>query len=122
MAGIEATNSNFPKECILLIVYTIMMLGISVMLVIFAILIMKGNASLINCYREERVKDKTAYCVKMGQALLIIGASIAVSGILSLFSEERSVIFTTLIITCVGVTVGIVRLFHIQKKYGGGIF
>ena len=105
-----------------MIVYSVMMLGIAVMLVIFAILIMKGNATLINCYREERVKDKTAYCVKMGQALLIIGVSIAVSGVVALFSEEKSVIFTTLAITCVGVTIGITRLFHVQKKYGGGIF
>ena len=105
-----------------MIVYSVMMLGIAVMLVIFAILIMKGNASLINCYREERVKDKTAYCVKMGQALLIIGASIAVSGVVALFTEEKSVIFTTLTITCVGVTIGIARLFHVQKKFGGGIF
>ena len=105
-----------------MIIYSVMMLGIAVMLVIFAILIMKGNASLINCYREERVKDKTAYCVKMGQALLIIGASIAASGVVALFSGEKPVIFTALIVTLVGVSIGIVRIFHVQKKYGGGIF
>ncbi len=105
-----------------MIVYSVMMLGVAVMLAVLAILIMKGNTSLINCYREERVKDKSAYCVKMGQALLIIGVSIAVSGVIALFSEEKSVIFTTLPITCVGVTIGITRLFHVQKKYGGGMF
>ncbi len=105
-----------------MIVYSVMMLGIAVMLVIFAMLIMKGHASLINCYREERVKDKKTYCVKMGQALLIIGVSIAVSGVIALFSAEKSVIFTTLVITVVGVAIGITRLFRVQKKYGGGMF
>ena len=105
-----------------MIVYSVMMLGIAVMLVIFAILIMKGNASLINCYREERVKDKAAYCTKMGQALLIMAFSTTVSGVVSLFSEEKPVIITALIVTLVGVSIGIARLFHVQKKYGGGIF
>ena len=105
-----------------MIVYSVMMLGIAVMLVIFAILIMKGNATLINCYREERVEDKAAYCTKMGQALLIMAFSTTVSGVVSLFSGEKPVIFTALIVTLVGVSIGIARLFHVQKKYGGGIF
>ncbi len=105
-----------------MIVYSVMMLGISVMLVVFAILIIKGNATLINCYREERVKDKTVYCSKMGQALIIVALSIAVSGVTPLFSGEKPVIFSTLIVTLAGVSIGIVRLFHVQKKYGGGIF
>ncbi|MBP3412758.1 MAG: hypothetical protein J6K89_05800 [Oscillospiraceae bacterium] len=99
-----------------MIVYSVMML------VIFAILIMKGNASLINCYREERVKDRAAYCTKMGQALLIMAFSTTVSGVVSLFSGEKPVIFTALIVTLVGVSIGIVRIFHVQKKYGGGVF
>lgn len=105
-----------------MIIYSVIMLGCAALFAVFAILITKGNASLINCYREERVKDKPTYCKKIGQSLLVMAATMLVSGIISMFSPAESVVLIALGVLIVGVLVGIVRLFHVQKKYGGGIF
>lgn len=105
-----------------MIVYTVIMFGCAALFAVFAILIIKGNATLINCYREDRVKDKPTYCKKIGQSLLIMATAMLISGIISLFSAAETVILIALGVLIAGVLVGIVRLFHVQKKYGGGIF
>lgn len=105
-----------------MIVYNVIMFGGAALFAVFAILITKGNASLINCYREERVKDKATYCKKIGQSLFVMAVSMLVSGVISLFSATETVILIALGVLIAGMLVGIVRLFHVQKKYGGGIF
>lgn len=105
-----------------MIVWYVIMFGGAALFAVFAILITKGNTSLINCYREERVKDKPTYCKKIGQSLFIMAATLLISGIISLFSDAKTVILTALGVLIAGVLIGIVRLFHVQKKYGGGIF
>lgn len=105
-----------------MIVWYVIMFGGAALFAVFAILITKGNTSLINCYREERVKDKPTYCKKIGQSLFIMAATLLISGIISLFSDAKTVILIALGVLIAGVLIGIVRLFHVQKKYGGGIF
>lgn len=105
-----------------MIVYSVMMFVAATVFAVFAILITKGNASLVNCYREERVKDKPTYCKKIGQSLFIMAVTMLISGIISLLSDTETVILIALGVLIAGVLVGIVRLFHVQKKYGGGIF
>lgn len=105
-----------------MIIYSVIMFGCAALFAVFAILITKGNASLINCYREDRVKDKPTYCKKIGQSLFIMAATMLISGIICLFSDAETVVLIALGVLIAGVLVGIVRLFHVQKKYGGGIF
>jgi len=105
-----------------MIVYSVIMLAAAALFALFAILIAKGNTSLINCYREERVKDKPIYCKKIGQSLFIMAAAMLVSGIISLFSASETVILIALGVLIAGVLIGMTRMFHVQKKYGGGIF
>ena len=105
-----------------MIVWYVIMFGGAALFAVFAILITKGNTSLINCYREERVKDKPTYCKKIGQSLFIMAATLLISGTISLFSDAKTVILIALGVLIAGVLIGIVRLFHVQKEYGGGIF
>ena len=105
-----------------MIIYSVIMFIAAAIFSVFAILITKGNASLINCYREERVKDKVTYCKKIGQSFFIMAAAILVSGVISLFSEAKPVALSALGVLIVGTVIGMVRLFQVQKKYGGGIF
>lgn len=105
-----------------MIVYYMIMFGGAALFAVFAILITKENTSLINCYREERVKDKATYCKKIGQSLFVMAAAMLVSGVISLFSDSETVVLIALGVLIAGVLIGIVRLFHVQKKYGGGIF
>lgn len=105
-----------------MIVWYVIMFGGAALFAVFAILITKGNTSLINCYREERVKDKATYCIKIGQSLFIMAAAMLVSGVISLFSEAKPVVLSALGVLIVGTVIGMVRLFQVQKKYGGGVF
>ena len=105
-----------------MIVYSVIMFVAAAVFAVFAILITKGNASLINCYREERVKDKATYCKKFGQSLFIMAATMLISGVISLFNDAETVILIALGVLIAGVLIGMTRMFHVQKKYGGGIF
>ena len=105
-----------------MIVYSVIMFAATALFAVFAILITKGNTSLINCYREKRVKDKAIYCRKIGQSLFIMAAAMLLSGVISLFSAAETVILIALGMLIAGVLIGIVRLFHVQQEYGGGIF
>ena len=105
-----------------MIVYNVIMFGGAALFAVFGTLIAKGNASLINCYREERVKDKPTYCKKIGHSLFIMAAAMLTSGIISMLSDTKAVILIALGVLVAGVLIGIVRLFHVQKKYGGGVF
>lgn len=105
-----------------MIVYSVIMFVAAAVFAVFAILITKGNASLINCYRKERVKDKATYCKKFGQSLFIMAATMLISGVISLFNDAETVILIALGVLIVGVLIGMARMFHVQKKYGGGIF
>ena len=105
-----------------MIVWYVMMFVAAAVFAVFATLITKGNASLINCYREERVKDKATYCKKFGQSLFIMAATMLISGVISLFNDAETVILIALGVLIAGVLIGMTRMFHVQKKYGGGIF
>lgn len=105
-----------------MIVYSVFMFVVAVALIVFGILIAKGNANLINCYREEKVKDKPLYCKKISQALFILAGTLVCSGIVGLLGETNSIVLLTLGVLVGGSIFGIVRLFCVQKKYGGGVF
>ena len=103
-----------------MLVYSIVMFAAAAACVLLGSAIAKGNANLINGYRSERVTDKAVYCRKMGRAMLLLGAVLLLSGVIGLFGETFAMIAVGELL--VGETLGIVYLFSVQKKYGGGIF
>ena len=105
-----------------MIVYAIIMFVVAAALIVFGVLIYKGNANLINCYREERVKDKALYCKKISQALFILADTLVCSGVVALLAKTDAIVLLSLGVLVAGMIFGVVRLFHIQKKYGGGVF
>lgn len=105
-----------------MIIYSGIMFVAAAALIVFGVLIGKGNANLINCYREERVKDKPLYCKKISQALFILAGTLVCSGIIGLFGETDSIVLLGLGVLVVGMLFGVVQLFRVQKKYGGGVF
>ena len=105
-----------------MIVYSVIMFVVAAALIVFGVLIAKGNANLINCYREEKVKDKALYCKKVSQALFILAGTLVCSGIIALLGEADSIVLLGLGVLMVGMLFGVVQLFRVQKKYGGGVF
>ena len=105
-----------------MIIYSGIMFVVAAALIVFGVLIAKGNANLINCYREERVKDKALYCKKISQVLFILAGTLVFSGFIGLFGEADSIVLLGLGVLVVGMLFGVVQLFLVQKKYGGGVF
>lgn len=103
-----------------MIIYAVLMFASAIAFAILGVCIVRGNANLINCYRPERVKDKPLYCRKLGTAMLFMAAVMTVSGVVGLLGEWAAV--AAVAVLMVGLTCGIVWLFSVQKKYGGGIF
>lgn len=89
---------------------------------VLGVLIYKGNTNLINCYHEDRVTDRTTYSKKFGRALFVMAAVLVGSGIVGLFGEKDTFVFAALGVLVVGAAVGLGVIFHVQKKYGGGVF
>ena len=105
-----------------MIVYSIIMFTVAIAFIVFAILISKGKTNLINCYHEDRVKDKPTYCKKFSQSLWILAAVLGASGVVGLFGETDTIAVSALVVLFVGIVYGLCRIFYVQKKYGGGVF
>lgn len=105
-----------------MIVYSIIMFAVSIAIIVFAILISKGNTNLINCYHEDKTPDKLVYCKKISQALWTLATVLVVSGVTGLLGETDSTALAAVGVLIVGIICGLSRLLYVQKKYGGGVF
>ena len=105
-----------------MIIYSIIMFAAAITLAVFGILISKGHTNVINCYREEKVSNKELYCKKFSQALYFFASTIMCSGIIGLLGETDVIALVAVGVLVVGGITGMIRLFSVQKKYGGGVF
>ena len=96
------------------------MLVIGILVSILGIPNLKGNISSIHWYNRTRVSevDVPKYGKFMGIWTIIIGLSITVTAIISLFIE----LVPVFILTLVGVIVGVAFMLYAQFKYNGGLF
>ena len=105
-----------------MIVYSIIMFAAAIAFIVFAILISKGNTNLINCYHEDRTPNKLMYCKKISQSLFILADTLVCSGVVALLARTDAIVLLSLGVLVAGMIFGVARLFHAQKKYGGGVF
>ena len=105
-----------------MIVFSLILFAAAIALAVFAILISKGNVNVINCYHEDRVSDKLLYCKKMSQALWVMAAVMIVSGIIGLLGDTEKIALCAVGVLVIGTIGAVCNLFHVQKKYGGGVF
>ena len=105
-----------------MVVYAIILFTAAIAIAVFAILISREYTNLINCYREERVEDKKAYCKKFSNTLWFLTAILTVSGGVGLLGETDTVALCAVGVLVVGMIIGVCQLFRVQKKYGGGVF
>ena len=80
---------------------------------------LKKMLKLLHAYHYKKVKeeDVPAYARMVGIALVLVGAGIAVTGVLDLFRVDLW--WVSLV---VGIGAGIILLIVAQKKYNGSIF
>ena len=101
-----------------MILYAVIMLAAACSFFLLGRAVYGGNTSLIHDYHQKKVKDKAAYGKAMGKALLLMGLSMAASGIAALFTEG----FAPVALLLAGLLMGILQLVRVQKKYNNGVF
>jgi uncharacterized membrane-anchored protein len=89
---------------------------------IISIAIYRGKTNLIHDYHQTNVTDKAAYGRAFGKAMLVITASLIISGAIALFASTEMLATISLSALFVGLIVGIACIVAVQKKYNGGMF
>ena len=101
-----------------MVLYSIILLTVSVLFFFLGMSIYRGNTDLIHDYHQTRVKDKVAYGKAFGKAMFIMAASMAASGLLALVTDS----FLPVLVLFLGLATGIIQIILVQKKYNNGVF
>jgi uncharacterized membrane-anchored protein len=84
--------------------------------------IYKGKTDLIHDYHQKKVTDKSAYGKAFGKAMLVVSASLLLSGIISLFAFSELISMIAVAALFVGLFIGIALIVAVQIKYNKGVF
>ena len=105
-----------------MVLYSIILFLTGVPMAGISLAIYRGKTSLIHEYHQTRVTDQAAYAKAFGKAMLVIASSLLLSGIISLFGDSEKIILLAVAVLLVGLIIGFICIFLVQKKYNNGIF
>lgn len=105
-----------------MLLYSLIMLPVSILLIAFSIAIYNGKTDLIHDYHQTKVTDKEAYGKAFGKALLIVGLTPLISGIIGFFGDSKPFVITAIAVLLIGFCVGLTCICIVQKKHNSGIF
>lgn len=96
------------------------MIIFGILISVIGIINMMGNVSTIHSYHRNRVKkeDYKNYGKLVGGGTLIIGLTVALTGILKITFDNCDFTY----ITIVGLVIGFILFVYAQFKYNKGIF
>ena len=98
--------------------YSAILLAVAVLFFFLGRSIYRGNNDLIHDYHQTKVEDKGAYGKAFGKAMFTMAAVMALSGLLALFVHG----FLPVLVLFLGLSVGIIQIILVQKKYNNGVF
>ena len=98
----------------------ILQIIIGLSLIILGVINMKGNISMLHSYHRKRVKkeDIIPYGKKVGTGIIIIGISIIIAGLFTIFNYTN----ISNVILIIGLVLGTIIIFCAMFKYNKGIF
>lgn len=105
-----------------MITYSIIMLLTAVLFGVLGVAIYRGKTNLIHDYHQTNVTDKSAYGKSFGKAMFIISTALLLSGIVSLLGNSEKITLIAVLVLIVGLIIGFIYIFFVQKKYNNGIF
>ena len=103
-----------------MLLYALIMLAAAIVCLILGIQIHNGKTELIHDYHQKKVRDKAAYGKAFGKAMVLMAASLGISGIIALFGE--AMMGFSMAVLAVGLVISIGWIVAIQKKYNNGVF
>ena len=105
-----------------MLVYSIIMFLVSALFTVLGIAIYKGKTDLIHDYHQTKVTDKSAYGKAFGKAMFVISTALLLSGIVSLLGDSEKITLVAVAVLIVGLIIGFICIFCVQKKYNNGVF
>ena len=102
--------------------YAIMMFSVSFLLMIISLLINHGKTDLIHDYHQTKVVDKAQYGKAFSKALVVVALAPLLSGIIGLLGDSYWIEMLAVVVLIIGIIIGLICLFVVQKKYNKGIF
>ncbi|MGN1317211.1 MAG: hypothetical protein ACI4VW_09170 [Acutalibacteraceae bacterium] len=105
-----------------MIAYYIMMFSAAALLISLGIAIYNGKTEYIHFYHQEKVTDKKGYGKSFGKALWVTAVAPFLSGVIGLFGDSDPIAITAVIVLLIGLCIGFVCIFSVQRKYNKGIF
>ena len=107
-----------------MIAYSIIMFAAAVLFLAFGIAVYKGNTKLIHDYHQANIKEseRREYGRAFSKGMFAICATLLISGIIALFGEGGLILTVSLLVLAAGLTVSVIILVKVQKKYNGGLF
>lgn len=105
-----------------MLLYSIIMILVSMLFFALSIAIYRGKTALIHDYHQTKVTDQAAYGKAFGKALGVIALSMLLSGVTGLLGDAASIGPVAIIILVIGLGIGIGCIVAVQHKYNQGIF
>ena len=105
-----------------MLLYSLIMLPVSILLIAFSIAIYNGKTDLIHDYHQTKVTDKSAYGKAFGRAMLVVSVAILLSGVVGLCGNSEPVAILAVAVLFIGLFIGIACIIAVQKKYNKGLF
>ncbi len=105
-----------------MLIYSLIMLSVSVLFLSVSLSIYKGNTRLIHDYHRTKVTDPKAYGKAFGKALAVVGLAPLLSGLIGLLGDSRPITAIAVTVLTVFLCAGFVCIGVVQRKYNGGIF
>lgn len=105
-----------------MLIYTLIMVGISIPFVWLGIRINRGDLFLIHDYHRKHVKEeeKAAYAREFSRGMFGMAASMTASGVAALLGESGGFMAASLVVLFLGFAVCVAVFLRVQKKYNGG--
>ena len=73
-----------------------------------------------NMTTQDRIIN--ALIIILSVAVIVLAASMIVSGLVALFGKSKSFMIASLVVLFLGFAISIAVLLRVQKKYNGGVF
>ena len=105
-----------------MLAYSIIMFLTAVLFGVLGVAIYRGKTNLIHDYHQTNVTDKSAYGKSFGKAMFVIATALLLSGIVSLSGDSEKITLIAVTVLIVGLIIGFICIFLVQKKYNNGIF
>ena len=72
-----------------MLIYSLIMLPVSVLFMVLSLSIYKGNTNLIHDYHQTKVTDPKAYGKAFGKALTVVGLAPLLSGLIGFLGDSK---------------------------------